>query len=116
MKVVLSMLALMGVVILQAQDVKPSFTQEGDMVKATYFHENGQIAQEGYYLDGKLHGEWQMFAASGEKIALGQYTFGQKSGKWFFWHQEGLKEVDYLKNQVVNVTLWNNKEAIVLNK
>lgn len=116
MRLLLSMLALMGVVSLQAQGDNPSFEREGNQVKATYFHENGQIAQEGFYMDGKLHGEWQMFDESGKKLALGQYVFGQKSGKWFFWNQEGLKEVDYLKNQVVNVTQWNNGEAIVLNK
>lgn len=116
MKVGMSILAFFGVMMMQAQQSEPSYEREGEQVKATYYHENGKIAQAGYYLKGKLHGEWQMFDTAGEKIAIGQYAFGQKTGKWFFWNKEGLKEVDYLKNQVVNVTQWNNAEAIVLNK
>ena len=100
----------------QAQEKPVDYVKEGDLVKATFYHENGAIAQVGYYLDGKLHGEWNMFDDQGKKLAIGQYAFGQKSGKWFFWNKTELKEVDYLKNQVVNVTLWDNREAIVSNK
>ncbi len=110
------MLAFLGTIAMQAQDKNPVFEKEGDLVKATYFHENGLVSQVGYYLNGKLHGEWKMFDEDGKKLAIGEYAFGQKTGKWFFWEDKGLKEVDYLDNRIANVTQWNNGEAIVLNK
>ena len=57
-----------------------------------------------------------MFDAEGNKLAIGQYVFGEKTGKWFFWDDKGLKEVDYIENRVAGVTQWNNGEAVVLNK
>ncbi len=85
------------------------------MVKATFFHDNGQVAQEGYFLNGKLHGEWVMYDGSGKKIAMGQYAGGAKTGKWFFWEETLLKEVDFSNNQIVAVVNWNNGEPVVIN-
>ena len=116
MRLLMTMLALLGTLAIQAQDKNPVFEKDGDLVKATYYHENGLVAQEGHYLNGELHGEWKMFDTKGNKLAIGQYSFGEKTGKWFFWDDNGLKEVDYLDNQVANVTQWNNGEAVVLNK
>jgi hypothetical protein len=50
------------------------------------------------------------------KIAMGHYADGKRNGKWFFWQQDGLKEVDFSNNQVAQVVKWNNSEAVVLNK
>ena len=36
-----------------AQDVEPKFEKEGDKVKATYFHANGEISQQGYFMNEK---------------------------------------------------------------
>ena len=98
------------------QENKPVFEQEGEFVKATYFHANGNIAQTGFYLDGKLHGEWKMYDEEGKKIAMGQYDLGKKSGKWFFWEGEDLREVDYTDNKIASVIKWTDGESVVLNK
>ena len=116
MKIYVLMLAFLLSAPLYAQENKPSYKKEGDMVKATFYHENGEIAQVGYYLDGKLHDMWKMYNADGKKIAMGQYHKGLRTGKWFFWSEEGLKEVDFAENKVVNVIKYNNAEAIVVNK
>ncbi|WP_313777809.1 nicotinic acid mononucleotide adenyltransferase [Flagellimonas meishanensis] len=86
----------------------------GKIVKATYFHENGEVAQTGYLMNGKLHGQWLMYALDGKKIASGKYVEGKKSGKWFFWENQILKEVDYDDNRIVNVKNWNQSEVVAV--
>ena len=98
-----------------AQENKPSFEDLGDMVKATYYHENGEVAQVGFYLNDKLHDKWEMFNEEGKKIAMGHYHKGKRTGKWFFWNQEGMKEVDFVDNKVVNVVKHDSSESIVNN-
>ena len=44
-----TLLMLSGV--FYAQEVKPKYEVVNNMVKATYYHDNGQIKQEGFYLD-----------------------------------------------------------------
>ena len=115
MKFILLAMALVFSATLSAQEKEPLFVQEGDMVKATYYHDNGNIAQQGYYLDEKLHDQWVMFDEDGKRIAMGQSQMGKRTGKWFFWSQNDLKEVDFEDNKVVNVVKHDNAEAIVVN-
>ncbi|NAY91458.1 nicotinic acid mononucleotide adenyltransferase [Muricauda sp. JGD-17] len=107
-------LVVMFSVCMYSQGTEPTFEKMGDMVKATYFHENGEIAQTGYLLNGKLHGQWLMYDANGKKMASGKYLEGQKSGKWFFWEDEILREVDYDKNRIVNVKNWSQSEVVAV--
>ncbi|MCW1953021.1 MAG: nicotinic acid mononucleotide adenyltransferase [Flavobacteriia bacterium] len=99
-----------------AQTTNPTYEKVGDLVKATFFHENGEVAQTGFYLDTKLHGEWKMYNKQGDKIAMGTYKEGAKSGKWFFWEGEALKEVDYISNKIAAIRQWDSKGTVVLNK
>ena len=98
MKNVLLMGLLMMGLSLAAQNTKPTYEREGDLVKATFFHDNGQVAQTGFYLGTKLHGEWKMYNKQGDKIAMGNYKEGAKSGKWFYWEGQALNEVEYISN------------------
>ena len=116
MKTTILLIAFSICLSLSAQDIKPKYEQERDMVKATYFHDNGEIAQVGYYLDGKLHDLWSMYDDQGEKIAMGQYQMGKRTGKWYFWNKEEIKEVDFADNKIVNVVKYQNKEALVIKK
>lgn len=112
MKKAVFFLAVMFSVCIYAQNTEPTVEKVGKMVKATYFHENGEIAQTGYMMNGKLHGQWLMYNTEGKKIASGKYVEGKKSGKWFFWKDELLKEVDYDANRIVNVKNWNQSEVV----
>lgn len=116
MKKVALILIAMFTASLTAQEIEPKFEKEGKLVKATYYHGNGVIAQTGFYLNGKLHGEWKMYDAEGTKVAMGQYDEGARTGKWFFWEGEELQEVAYDDNKIVNITKWKNGESVVLNK
>ncbi|MGC1515297.1 MAG: nicotinic acid mononucleotide adenyltransferase [Maribacter sp.] len=98
-----------------AQEVKPTFEKVGDKVKATYFHANGEIAQQGFFLNEKLEGQWKMFNEKGDKIAMGNYDNGVKTGKWLFWEGNTKKEVNFDNNKIASVSNTNSKEAVVTN-
>lgn len=98
-----------------AQDVKPKFEKQGNLIKGTYFHDNGVVSQQGLYKEGKLHGEWKSYDTTGKKIAMGQYEKGAKTGKWFFWSADKLSEVNYDNNKIADVTTWTGKNNVVVN-
>ena len=116
MKNLLFFAALMMGLSLAAQATDPTYKKEGDLVKVTFFHDNGAVSQTGFYLAGKLHGEWKMFDVSGDKIAIGNYNLGAKTGKWFFWEGAALKEVDFINNKLATIRQWDSKGTVVLNK
>ncbi|PTX64140.1 hypothetical protein C8N46_101751 [Kordia periserrulae] len=96
---------------------KPTLEKKGDLIKATYFHDNGVVAQTGFFtLDGKLQGEWKSFNAKGKKTAVGNYENGKKVGKWFFWNADQLSEVDYKKSKIKDVNVWKRNTSVVSNK
>ncbi len=92
-----------------AQNVKPKLEAVGNKVKATYYYESGQIQQVGFYKDGKLQGEWVSFDLNGNKTAIAKYDKGEKVGKWFFWNDIVLNEVDYSNNRVASVKNWKKR-------
>lgn len=85
----------------------------GDIVKSTYYHENGKVSQEGFYKNGKVHGQWVSFDQNGKKTAIANYNEGTKTGKWIFWTDKNLSEVDYSDSRVAAVKTW--KEEVVVN-
>ena len=40
-----------------AQEQKVSLEKKGDLVEATYYHDNGKVAQTGTFKNEKLHGQ-----------------------------------------------------------
>ena len=51
---------------------------------------------------------------SGNKKSIGEYSNGQKTGKWFFWTDNNLSEVDYSDSRVAQVKNW--KQDAVANR
>jgi antitoxin component YwqK of YwqJK toxin-antitoxin module len=115
MKKIIIAALMLSAGVLSAQEIKPKYEIVNQMVKATYFYDNGNIKQEGFYKDGKLHGKWISFNEDGSKQALGEYENGTKTGKWFFWNNVTLNEVDYTDSRVADVKTWS-RDAVVLNK
>lgn len=114
--ILLTFAVLFSISLFAQEDIKPKYEIEGDLVKATYFHDNGEVAQTGYYLNGKVHGEWKAYNREGKKIAMGNYEQGAKIGKWFFWSDSALNEVDYKDSRIASVTKWNNSNSVVNNQ
>lgn len=100
----LGIIMFSGVVFAQEKDHK--YEVVDNTVKATYFHENGAVKQEGFYKDGKVHGKWVAYDINGNKQSLGEYNNGVKTGKWFFWTDNNLSEVDYSDSRVASVKSW----------
>ena len=117
MKTLMILSVMMLGMITYAQEVKPKFDQLKDgTIEATYFHENGEIAQTGFFLNEKRHGEWISFNKKGEKTAQAEFKNGMKTGKWFIWSDEKLTEVDYRNNQIAAVNTWVNKDPVASNR
>ena len=99
-----------------AQDVKPTYEAEGNLVKATYFHKEGSVSAEGFFKDKKLTGQWTRFDKEGNKTQLAFYKEGKKTGKWFFWNEGTLQEVTYNNNSIEDVNLWKSDSKVAINR
>jgi antitoxin component YwqK of YwqJK toxin-antitoxin module len=103
MKKCVILVAILFSGILVAQEVNPELEAVGNKVKATYYYENGNVQQQGFFKDGKLDGVWVSYDERGNKVAVGEYTEGLKTGKWLFFNETNLSEVAYVDNQVSSV-------------
>jgi antitoxin component YwqK of YwqJK toxin-antitoxin module len=97
-----------------AQEVKTKYEINGLEVKTTYYYDNGQVKQEGNYLNGKPNGKWVAYNEDGTKQAIGEFESGAKKGKWFFWSESSLTEVDFSDSRIVEVKKWS-KDVLVKN-
>lgn len=116
MKKTFVLLAILFVSIASFAQTKPEMklNEETNLIEATYFHDNGVISQNGTFnLEKQLHGEWESYNEKGETIAVGSYTNGIKTGKWLFWANNVLKEVEYRNNAIAGVNETENTEGIV---
>ncbi|CAL68033.1 toxin-antitoxin system YwqK family antitoxin [Christiangramia forsetii] len=102
-----------GVAIAQDTELKPVFEEQGNLIKGTFYYEDGSIRQEGTYKDGRLHGEWVSYNQDGKKTAIANYKNGKKDGKWFFWSETKLTEVDYENSVIASVNSWKSESLLV---
>ena len=87
---------------------------ETNLIEATYFHDNGEISQQGTFdLDGKLHGDWLKYNEEGDLISEGRYNRGIRTGKWRFISNGVVKEVEFDNNAIASVTDKGNKSSLV---
>ncbi len=99
---------------LSAQEKQPVFEKQGELIKGTFYYEDGSVRQEGTYKNGELHGQWISYGQDGKKNALAEYNEGQKTGKWFFWTIDNvLNEVDYRENRIAEVKVYKNTTGIL---
>jgi antitoxin component YwqK of YwqJK toxin-antitoxin module len=109
--IVIGAMLISGMIFAQ-NSVKPKLEAVGNLVKATYVYDNGQVKQEGFYKNGKLQGQWVSYDVNGNKTAVAEYNKGQKVGKWFFWNDAVLSEVDYSDNRVASVKNWKQETVV----
>ena len=97
------------------QERNLKLNEETNIIEVTYYHDNGMVSQTGAYtFDGKLQGEWLSFDTKGNKLVSANYDNGKKVGKWFYWNNNTLKEVDYTNNTIVSVSEWTDKKSLVV--
>lgn len=98
-----------------SQEKATTFEKEGDLVKATYYYDNGDVKVQGFFKDKKLTGAWTKFDTNGNKTQIAHYDQGKKVGKWFMWKEESLKEINYDNNVIVSVNDWKAESRLALN-
>ncbi|OEK09479.1 nicotinic acid mononucleotide adenyltransferase [Flavivirga aquatica] len=104
---------LITVVSFAQQERTLKFNKDTNLIDVVYYHDNGAVSQTGAYTtDGKLQGEWLSFNTEGKKVISANYDNGQKVGKWFYWKETTLKEVDYNSNAIASVKDWEFKNPI----
>jgi len=99
-----------------SQEKETTFERDGDLVKATYYFDNGDVKVQGFFKDKKLTGTWTSFDKQGKKTQIAQYKAGKKVGKWFVWNKESLKEISYDNNTLVSVNDWKYESSLAFNK
>ena len=100
----------------QNMDVNKTIQNEGNLQKVTFYHENGQIAQQGYLKNKKLHGKWVQYNEDGTLGMTGNYKRGKREGTWLFSTEESLTEVIFKKNAIQKKMAWKNNAPLVLSE
>ncbi|OAD91177.1 nicotinic acid mononucleotide adenyltransferase [Aequorivita soesokkakensis] len=112
-----NILALLAIVLITsvalAQDTKKNtYFLDGDVIEATIYHDNGMVAQTGYYTkENKLTGEWVSYDTNGNKTAVAEYNDGEKVGTWYFFTDKNIKEVSYMDARVAKVVTWKSSDT-----
>lgn len=98
-----------------AQSNKPVTIKDGKLYQTTLFHEDGSVAQTGYYTkEGVLTGEWISYDVNGNKQAIAQYDNGKRVGTWLFYQGDTKKEVSYDNNAIAAVKTWKLADTRVV--
>lgn len=115
-KYILILFVLTGLFSFSQEENKPVFEINGEMITATYFHDNGTVHQQGSFSkDGQLEGLWISYDFQGNKLSQGYYSEGSKTGQWLFWTENSLKEVDFSDSKIINVNEWRKISDVALN-
>ena len=96
-------IALLATSFAFAQEKEPTFEKQDDLVKATYYHDNGMIKEVGYFKDEKLHDQWIRYDNTGKISVVANYDNGLKEGKWYIVGEETTKEITYKANKLIKV-------------
>ena len=99
-----------------SQNKEPTYKAEGDLVKATYYYEDGNVKTEGFFKNKKLTGEWTRFDKKGNITQTAFYEKGEKVGKWLVWNKGVLKEINYNNNVIITVNRLKTESKVAINK
>jgi antitoxin component YwqK of YwqJK toxin-antitoxin module len=106
-------LLMVGTSAFAQQERSLKFNEATNLIEATYYNVDGVVVQTGFYTkEGKLQGDWITYDTNGNKKVSAQYNEGVKTGKWFYWTKDTLKEVDYTDNTIASVNTWVTKNSI----
>jgi antitoxin component YwqK of YwqJK toxin-antitoxin module len=94
---------------------KSDYVMVDGLIKAQLFHDNGVVAQTGYYTqENKLQGEWISYDADGNRTAIAYYDNGDKVGTWMFFQGDVRKEVSYENSRISNVKTWTVTDSRIV--
>jgi len=113
--IVLLFAVLFSLNLVAQESNKNLYSLKGDLIEATIYHNNGIIAQSGFYTkENKLQGEWISYDTNGNKNAVAQYNNGEKVGTWIFFQGNTQKEVVYSDSKIAQVRTWEVTDTRVV--
>lgn len=62
--------------------------------RLTYFFADGTLKAEGPYINSLMDGEWRFYRQTGQLWVVGNFSRGQKHGRWTRWDKGGKVEYD----------------------
>lgn len=86
-----------------SQEKAPSFEKQGDLVKATYYFDNGQVKEVGFFKGEKLHDQWVTYDQAGKVTMVAFYKEGLKDGNWYVVDGDTIKKITYKSNKLILV-------------
>tara|TARA_B100001248_G_scaffold25348_1_gene16623 strand:+ start:58 stop:408 length:351 start_codon:yes stop_codon:yes gene_type:complete len=78
------------------------------VVEIEIYHDNGEVYQKGSLKNNKLHGKLESYDYFGNLVMLGEFKNGKKKGKWLFWNDNKLTEVNFKNNRIISSQSWEN--------
>ena len=66
-------------------------------------HENGKLGMGGYYVNGKMNGDWIWWYTNGKKKRYTQYKNGVKHGKSIYYYKNGVKKSEIIYDNNHNI-------------
>ena len=80
-------------------------------------HDNGKLGMGGYYVNGKMNGNWIWWYKNGNKKRYTQYKNGVKHGKNIYYYKNGVKksEIIYDNNRNIRQISYNKKGERIAN-
>lgn len=85
--------------------------------KVTWYHDNGQVAEQGFYLDGKKHGIWANYSELGKLYSTVTWNKDKKDGDCAIMHENGKVkyQIIYSENKKVKVAEFDTT-GLMLNR
>ena len=65
----------------------------------TYYHDNGERAEQAQVKNGLLHGELSIWNEEGVQVCEAEYQEGIKHGKVTLWYDNGVKKSEFFLKQ-----------------
>ena len=80
-------------------------------------HDNGKLGMGGYYVNGKMNGDWIWWYKNGQKKRYTQYKNNVKHGKSIYYYKNGVKksEIIYDNNKNIRQVSYNKKGQHIAN-
>lgn len=117
MKNIIALLTIVFItsIALAQNNNKNTYVLNGDTIEATIYHDNGMVAQTGYYTkENKLTGEWVSYDLNGNKTAIAEYNNGEKVGTWVFYNGNIQRQVSYDNSHIAKVSTWKLADTYVV--
>ena len=113
---ILTLVLMLGVTAMAQENketLKTVTVKEGKLTKVNIYHENGQLAQQGYLKNNKLHGKWVKYSENGNLLCVAKYNRGKRNGTWLFWDNKDLTEVEFKNNKVLQKLTFEAQSKVV---